>query len=77
MDCANFSVTELRAIQFQCYVISILGLGIAVAAALGLAKVAIVGVTIIVKVTEEPSIIFIVDDGQIRDIYDHCAYTET
>ena len=53
VDCANFSVTELRELQFQCYT----GLGIAVAATLGLAKVAIVGVTIIVKVTEEPSII--------------------
>ena len=64
VDCANFSVTELRELQFQCYT----GLGIVVAAALGLAKVAIVGVTIIVKVTEEPSIIFIVDNGQFRDI---------
>ena len=53
VDCANFSVTELRELQFQCYAIALpAGLGIAVAAALGLAKVAIVGVTIFVKVTE-------------------------
>ena len=53
MDCANFSVTELRELQFQCYAIAPpTSLGIAVAAALGLAKVAIVGGTIFVKVTE-------------------------
>ena len=53
VDCANFSLTELRELQFQCYAIALpVGLGIAVAAALGLAKVAIVGVTIFVKVTE-------------------------
>ena len=47
MDCANYSVTELQELQFLCYAISIPGLGIAVVAALGLAKVAIVGVTIL------------------------------
>ena len=53
VDCANYSMTELRELQFQCYAIAVpAGLGIAVAAALGLAKVAIVGVTIFVKVTE-------------------------
>ena len=53
VDCANFSLTELREFQFQCYAIAPpTSLGIAVAAALGLAKVAIVGVTIFVKVTE-------------------------
>ena len=53
VDCANFSVTELRELQFQCYAIAIPdGLGIAVAAALALAKVAIVGVTMFVKVME-------------------------
>ena len=53
VDCDNFSVTELREFQFQCYAIALpAGLGIAVAAALGLAKVAIMGVTIFVKVTE-------------------------
>ena len=53
VDCANFSLTELRELQFQCYAIAPpTSLGIAVAAALGLAKVAIVGVTIFVKVTE-------------------------
>ena len=53
VDCGNFSLTELRELQFQCYAIAPpTSLGIAVAAALGLAKVAIVGVTIFVKVTE-------------------------
>ena len=53
VDCANFSVTELREAQFQCYAIALpVGLGIAVAAAFGLAEVGIVGVTIFVKVTE-------------------------
>ena len=53
VDCASFSMTELRELKFQCYAIAIPdGLGIAVAAALGLAKVGIVGVTIFVKVME-------------------------
>ena len=46
------AMTVLRELQFQCYAITLPGFGIAVAAALGLAKVAIVGVTICVKVTE-------------------------
>ena len=53
VDCDDFSVTELRELQFQCYAIALpVGLGIAVAAAFGLAEVGIVGVTILVKVTE-------------------------
>ena len=52
VDCANYSMTELRELQFQCYAIALPGFGIAVAAALALAKVAILGVTICVKVTE-------------------------
>ena len=53
VDCANYSVTVLQEVQFECYAIALpVGLGIAVAAALALAKVAIVGVTICVKVTE-------------------------
>ena len=52
VDCANYSTTELRELQFVCYAIALPGFGIAVAAAHGLAKVAIVGVTICVKVTE-------------------------
>ena len=50
VDCANYSVTELRELDFECYAIG--GLGIAVAAALGLAKVNILFVTIFVKVSE-------------------------
>ena len=46
-------MTELRELQFQCYAIALpVGLGIAITVALVLAKVAIVGVTIFVKVTE-------------------------
>ena len=53
VDCDHFSVTELRELQFECYAIAIpAGLSIAVAAALGLAKVAIVCVTFYVKVAE-------------------------
>ena len=52
VDCANYTVTELKELTFECYAISIPGFGIAVAAALGLAKVAILGITIYVKVTE-------------------------
>ena len=52
VDCANYSTTELRELPFVCYAIALPGFGIAVAAAHGLAKVAIVGVTICVKVTE-------------------------
>ena len=53
VDCGNFSVTDLRELQFQCYAIALpVGLGIAVADAFGLAEVGIVGVTIFVKVTE-------------------------
>ena len=53
VDCANFSVTELRELQFQCYAIALpVGLGIAVAVALALAKVAIMGVTTFVKAME-------------------------
>ena len=54
MDCANYSVTELRELQFQCYSIALpVCLGIAIAATLALTKVAIVGVTIFVKVMED------------------------
>ena len=53
VDCGNYSMTELRELQFECYAIALpVGLGVAIAAALGLAKVGIVSVTIFVKVTE-------------------------
>lgn len=53
MDCANLTDHELHELTFQCYAlpISIPGIGIAVAAALALTKVAIVGVTCYIKVT--------------------------
>ena len=53
VDCASYSGTELRELEFECYAIVFpAGLGIAVAAAFGLAEVGIVGVTIFIKVTE-------------------------
>ena len=53
VDCAKYTVTELQELHFRCYALALPnGLGIAVAAALGLAKVATVGITIFVKVTE-------------------------
>ena len=53
VDCANFSVTELRELRFQCYAIALpAGLGIAIAVALALAKVGIMAVTILVKLME-------------------------
>ena len=52
VDCANYTVTELRKIEFTCYVLAFPGLGIAVAAAFGLAKMAAVAVTLYVKMTE-------------------------
>ena len=54
VDCTKYSVTELREIEFECYTIALpVGISIAVAAALGLAKVAIVCITAYVKLTEE------------------------
>ena len=53
VDCANYTVTELRELDFECYALTFPGgLGIAVAAALGLAKVGIVGINIFIKVSE-------------------------
>ena len=52
VDCANYSVTELRELDFECYSLAIPGFGIAVAAALALAKLATMGITIFVKLTE-------------------------
>ena len=47
VDCANFSLTEVRELQFECYTIAVpAGLGIAIAVALALAKVAIMGVRV-------------------------------
>ena len=52
VDCAKYTVTELRGLHFECYSIAIPGFGIAVAAALGLTKVATVGITIFIKLSE-------------------------
>ena len=52
VDCATYSVAELRELQFECYAVALPGLGIAVAAALGLVKVATMGVTIYIKAIE-------------------------
>ena len=53
VDCAQYNVTQLHELDFICYAISVPGFGIAVAAALGLAKVAILIVTLVVKITED------------------------
>ena len=50
VDCSRYN--EIQRLRFVCYTISLPGLGIAVAASLALAKVAIAAVTIVVKVTE-------------------------
>ena len=52
VDCANYSLTELRELHFECYAVALPGLGIAVAAALGLVKVATMGVTFYIKAIE-------------------------
>ena len=51
VDCAQYNVTELHELHFQCYAIALPGLGIAVAAALGLAKVATVSITLYIKIS--------------------------
>ena len=54
MDCANFSLTELQELQFQCNGISMPGLCIAVAVTPGLAIVGSVGVTSLFNMTKNP-----------------------
>ena len=51
VDCAEYSVSQLQELHFSCYAISIPGLGIAVAAALGLSKLATVSITFYIQVT--------------------------
>ena len=52
VDCAEYSVIELRELHFQCYAISVFDVGIAMATAFAIAKVVIASVTAYVKVTE-------------------------
>ena len=52
VDCAAYNVAELRELHFECYAIALPGLGIAVAAALGVVKVATMGVTLYIKAIE-------------------------
>ena len=52
-DCAVYNETELRVLHFDCYTIALVGgISIAFAAALAVVKVATLGITICVKVTE-------------------------
>ena len=51
VDCVEYSVSQLQELHFSCYAISIPGLGIAVAAALGLSKLATVSITVYIQVT--------------------------
>ena len=52
VDCAEYNPNQLQELSFVCYAIAIPGLGIAVAAAFGLAKVATVSIAIFVKLSE-------------------------
>ena len=52
VNCTIYNSTELEEVKFVCYAISILELGIAVAAVLALAKIATVFITIYTKVSE-------------------------
>ena len=51
-DCATYNSTEIEERKFTCYSFSIFDLGIAIAAAVALAKVATVGITLYVRVIE-------------------------
>ena len=52
-DCSVYNETELRELHFDCYTIALVGgISIAFAAALAVVKVATLGITICVKVTE-------------------------
>ena len=58
VDCATYTSTELEELQFECYAISILQFGLAAAASLGLAKVAVRCISIyivLIKVIYEQS----------------------
>ena len=52
VDCANFSLTELREIQFECYPAALHSLSIAVTEAYGLFKVARISVSFYIKAIE-------------------------
>ena len=52
VDCAEYNPNQLQELSFVCYAIAIPGLGIAVAAAFGLAKVATVSIILFVKLSE-------------------------
>ena len=53
MNCANYNVTEFEELEIRCYTIALpVGLGIALAAALAVFKLAILSITVFVKATE-------------------------
>ena len=52
VDCARYNSTELEEMQFLCYAISIPSVGVAIAAAGALAKLASVCITVYIRVSE-------------------------
>ena len=52
VDCDTYNTTELKAIEFSCYTISIFDVAVAVAAAMALVELAILGITIYIRVSE-------------------------
>ena len=52
VDCLQYNFTEIRELHFRCYAIALPGFGIALAAAMAIAKMAIVCITIYIKATE-------------------------
>ena len=52
VDCTTYNSTEHEEMKFDCYAISILELGIAIAAVMALAKIATLSITIYIRVSE-------------------------
>ena len=52
VDCLQYNFTEIRELHFRCYAIAVPGFGIALAAALAIAKMAVVCITVYIKATE-------------------------
>ena len=52
VDCLQYNFTEIRELHFRCYAIAVPGFGIGLAAALAIAKMAVVGITVYIRATE-------------------------
>ena len=52
VDCLQYNFTEIRELHFRCYAIAVSGFGTGIAAALAIAKVAVVGITVYIRATE-------------------------